>query len=61
MNETLKSRLKEDLDTVTTASDYGDLLKILSFKTNIPVDDLREGKGSWTYRGWNKELKKYGL
>lgn len=57
--ETLKKRLEQKLDTVTTASDYGILLQLLSNKVGIEVDNLREGKGSWTYEDWNRELNKY--
>jgi len=57
--ETLKNRLEQELDTITTSSDYGILLQLLSNKVGIEVDDLREGKGSWTYKDWNRELNKY--
>ena len=57
--ETLKNRLEQELDIVTTSSDYGILLQLLSNKVGIEVDNLREGKGFWTYKDWNKELNKY--
>ena len=56
---TLQERLKQELNTVTTSSDYGILLQLLSNKVGVEVDDLREGKGSWTYKDWNRELNKY--
>jgi hypothetical protein len=56
--DTLKNRLEQELDTVTTASDYGILLQLLSNKVGIEVDELREGKGFWTYKQWNNELNK---
>lgn len=57
--DTLKNRLEQELDVTTTSSDYGILLQLLSNKVGIEVDDLREGKGLWTYRQWNEELNKY--
>ena len=56
---TLQERLKQELNTVTTSSDYGILLQLLSNKVGVEVDDLREGKGRWTYKDWNRELNKY--
>lgn len=56
MNELLQKRLELQLDTVTTVQDYATLLRILSEKTGEKVDDLRGGKGGWTYRQWNERL-----
>ena len=57
--DTLKNRLEQELDVTTTSSDYGILLQMLSIKVGVKVDALREGKGFWTYKQWNEELKKY--
>ena len=57
--DTLKNRLEQELDVTTTSSDYGILLQMLSIKIGVEVNDLREGKGFWTYKQWNEELKKY--
>ena len=57
--KTIKSRLEQELDVTTTSSDYGILLQMLSIKVGVKVDALREGKGCWTYKQWNEELKKY--
>lgn len=57
--DTLKNRLEQELNVTTTSSDYGVLLQMLSIKIGVEVDDLREGKGFWTYKQWNEELKKY--
>ena len=57
--DTLKNRLEQELDVTTTSSDYGILLQMLSIKIGVEVNDLRGGKGSWTYKQWNEELKKY--
>ena len=57
--ETIKSRLEQELDVITTSSDYGILLQMLSNKVGVEVDDLREGKGCWTYKQWNEELSRY--
>ena len=59
MDNTIKNRLEQELDVITTSSDYGILLQMLSIKVGVEVDDLRGGKGSWTYKQWNKELNKY--
>lgn len=58
--KTLNDRLtdKNLENTVTTAIDYGILLGILSHKLNKPIDELREGKGRWTYKQWRDELNK---
>ena len=56
--ETLKNRLEQELDVSTTCDDYRILLQLLSYKVGIEVDDLRDGKGSWTYKDWNRELNK---
>ena len=55
--DTLKNRLEQELDVTTTSSDYRLLLQELSNKTGVPIDELREGKGRWTYKDWNKEFK----
>jgi hypothetical protein len=57
MDNTLKNRLEQELDSVTTASDYGMLLTILSQKLGKPIDELREGKGRWTYKQWAEALR----
>lgn len=59
MDNILKNRLEQELDVMTTCYDYGILLHLLAHKTNKKVDDLREGKGYWTYKDWNVELNKY--
>ena len=56
--KTIKSRLEQELDVITTSSDYGILLQMLSIKVGVEVDDLREGKGRWTYKDWSKEFKR---
>jgi len=45
MDNTLKNRLEQELDSVTTASDYGMLLTILSQKLGKPIDELRKVDG----------------
>ena len=55
--KTIKSRLEQELDVTTTSYDYGILLQMLSNKVGVPIDELREGKGRWTYKDWNRELK----
>lgn len=57
MDSILKNRLEENIDIVTTVTDYRILLQELSNKTGVPIDELREGKGRWTYKDWNKEFK----
>ena len=58
MDSILKNRLEENIDIVTTVTDYRILLQELSNKTGIPIDELREGKGRWTYKDWSKEFKR---
>ena len=58
MDYILKNRLEQGLDIKPTSFDYGMLLATLSQKLNKPIDELREGKGSWTYKQWNNELNK---
>jgi hypothetical protein len=33
------------------------LLTILSQKLGKPIDELREGKGSWTYKKWAETFR----
>jgi len=58
--ETLNDRLTDNNleNIITTATDYGMLLGILSQKLNKPICELREGKGRWTYKQWRDELER---
>lgn len=56
MDNILNWRLEQELGVIATSYDYGILLHLLAHKTNKQVDDLREGKGSWTYKDWNYEI-----
>ena len=57
MDSILKNRLEENIDIITTVFDYRILLQELSNKTGKEIDELREGKGRWTYKDWNREFK----
>jgi|GEM_PF-3788500 len=59
MDSIFKNRLKQELNVVPSSFDYNILLHLLAHKTNKKVDDLREGRGYWTYKDWNIELNKY--
>ena len=39
---------------IPTCSHYKTLLEIESRSTGVPVNQLREGRGEWTYADWSK-------
>lgn len=56
--EILQKRLNDPLlkNTITSCTDYGLLLQKLSDITNQSIDNLRAGKGFFTYADWNRIL-----